>query len=291
MSVPGVYDLIGANASDQERAFYNRNYAFEPRDLAAHPTPQDLAEMWRRLDRPENELVLQRLGDLRDKRVLLLGNGVSLKEIAFAAQKPRILVYTDLSLNAVLFVRKSVGGTVSSPPLVFASVDATDIPFGADSFDIVYGYAAIHHLERVDEFLGGVVRVLAPGGKAVFMDDAYAPIWQASKTTWLRPLMAYSHRHTGISPQDTRATLHGGFREKELARTIEEVGGSPWFQRTSFATYLLYRASEKLLPASFDRALRRPRVARRVRQLDEWAARFALVRKNQIRLVWGLVKE
>jgi 2-polyprenyl-3-methyl-5-hydroxy-6-metoxy-1,4-benzoquinol methylase len=244
-----------------------------------------------RFDQPQDELVLERLGDLRGKRVLLLGNGVSLKEIAFVAQEPKLLVHSDLSLNAVLWVRESVAGIAASSPIVYAAIDAADIPFEGGSFDVVYGYAMVHHLERVDDFVAGVVRVLAPGGEAVFMDDGYAPAWQASKMTWLRPLMAYSHRRTGISPEDTRATLAGGFREEDLARTIESVGGNPWFQRTSLVTYLLYRASEKLLPARLDAALRRPCVARRVCKFDEWAARFELVRKNQIRLVWGLAKD
>lgn len=225
------------------------------------------------------------------KRVLLLGNGVSFKEIALLALDPDLLVYTDLSLGAVTRVRESITDIASNSPIVFAAVDATRLPFREDSFDVVYAYAVVHHLERVDDFLADVVRVLAPGGRAVFMDDGYVPAWQAIKTTWLRPIMAYAHRRQGISPEDLRATLTGGFREEDLARTILALDGHPWFERTSLITYLLYRATSRLLPNRLHQALESAGIARRIRQLDEWAAHFEVVRRNRIRLVWGLVKD
>jgi hypothetical protein len=75
-----------------------------------------------------------------------------------------------------------------------------------------------------------------------------------------------------------------------LARTITTVGGTTWFERTSLVAYVLYLASVKLLPVGVDCFLRRPYVARRVRHIDERAARFNFARRNQIRLIWGSVK-
>jgi len=159
--------------------------------------------------------------------------------MVFLAHQPSLLVNSDPRFNAVSRIRESVAGIASNLPILFAAVDAADIPFQGGSFDVVYAYAMVHHLERVDDFLSGVVRVLAPGGKAVFMDEGYALAWQAIKRTWPRPLMTYTHWRSGISPEDLRATLAGGLREEDSARTIVAVGGDPWFQRTSLFAYLL----------------------------------------------------
>ena len=148
----------------------------------------------------------------------------------------------------------------------------------------------VHHLPERERFFRSVLRVLRPNGRTVFMDDAFAPIWHYSKQTWLRPLMRHSHRSTGISPEDYRFSMTGGFKESELVTEIRRAGGMPWFERTSFATYLVYRAAEKLLPARLDARLRRPGVARRLQWLDDRLCNLKPLADNRIRLVWGFTK-
>ena len=263
MPVSGIYDLTDPVACRDERAFYDREYA-EGTPAQAHPVPlSDLEDLWHRPDSPENAAVLQRLGSLAGKRVLLIGNGTSRKELALLAQHPGVLIYSDLSIEALIETQR-VTKTLAHPAQIeFAAVDAMRIPFAPESFDVVYGFAMVHHLAPLDPFLEGVARVLAPNGIAVFMDDGFSPMWQASKRTWLWPLMRFSHWRTGISPEDARCTATGGFREDELAEMIAGVGGVPHFERLSLLTYLVYRASEKLLPAKLDRSLRNPVLARR----------------------------
>jgi SAM-dependent methyltransferase len=159
------------------------------------------------------------------------------------------------------------------------------------SVDLVYGYAFVHHLADIDQFLGETYRVLRPGGRCVFMDNRYSPAWQALKLGVLRPLMSYFHRQEPISPEDQRATLTGWYREEELAAKITAIGAMPYFRRSSLCHYLFTRASERLPPqrlfrwAASQRALLRALV-----RLDTYLSRFGVVRANQIRLVWGFTK-
>ena len=169
-----------------------------------------------------------------------------------------------------------------------ASIDALCLPCHDESFDVVYGYAMVHHIPDIRSFLKDVYRVLTPGGWCVFFDDAFAPVWHYAKRTVLRPLMLYSHRTTGISPEDLRFSMSGGFREKMLWDIIAEIGGEPWFERTGFLTYLWTRAAEKLLPARLIPVFKAPVLGRCVAAADRLFA--PVFRSNYIRIAWGFRK-
>jgi SAM-dependent methyltransferase len=222
------------------------------------------------------------------RRILLLGNGGSEKELAFLGLNPALLVYSDLSSTAVraLFERYDVAPY--RQVLRGAAIDALSLPCHDASFDVVYGYAMVHHIADIPSFLREVHRVLKPGGQCVFLDDAFAPVWHYSKRTILRPLMMYSHRTTGISPEDYRFSMSGGFREKDLAAIIRQLGGEPWFERTGFLTYLWTRAVEKLLPAALRRTFAGPRLGSSMAALDRLLA--PVLSSNFIRIAWGFHK-
>jgi SAM-dependent methyltransferase len=153
--------------------------------------------------------------------------------------------------------------------------------------DVVYGYAMVHHLPDVQAFLAEIARVLKPGGRAVFMDDAFAPLWYYSKTTVLYPLMKYSHRRHGISSEDLRATMEGGYRPQMIAEMITALGGTPFHERRCFAQYLWHRAAEKLLPPALRTRALSPGLGRTLQGFDQAFSRFGWYRSNLIRLVWG----
>ena len=291
----GVYDLI-ENDSDtiairEEKAFYDSTYQLsegrntEKRDVA------DLFRLWCQVDKPENEMILKQVGDLAGKRILLLGNGSSQKELYFLTYEPALVIYTDLSPFASVAIRERFDLKGYQDVLRYAAVDAQNLPFEAETFDIVYGFAMVHHLPRIEKFLKGVSRVLKPGGKAVFLDDAYSPLWHFSKKTFLRPLMKYSHNKTGISPEDLRFSMAGGFKEQDLRSHMSGLKVDPWFQRKSLFTYIIYRAATKLFPKRALRFLERPLVAAAIVKFDNAICKIPLLKKNQIRLIWGMTKK
>jgi SAM-dependent methyltransferase len=281
----GILDFVASAERADEREYYEEEYASAAVGGTGDITALD--QEWRDPVLILNHLLWEQLGPMSGKRVVLLGNGDSEKELFFLRQDPEVLVFSDLSTVAVRSVRDRYDLEAYGDRVRFAAIDAFDLPLDDESVDLVYGNAFVHHLDDVDRFLAEVARVLRPGGRAVFMDDAYAPLWQHAKQTWLRPLMNYTHRREPISPEDLQFTLAGGFREDDLAPRIRAVGGDPWFHRQSFLYYLWTRIRDRLVPRRMKYLADSPRILRPLIALDERLERFAVVRQNLIRLVWG----
>jgi len=288
--VDGVgYQLCEQDKKAAEREFYDESYDM-PGTTEGSTEIRTLFSEWDRPDQPQNKIVREYLGDISDDVVLMLGNGASYKELTFLMDAPRKLIYSDLSLNASRRLRSEFDLQGYDDQLITASIDAESLPFDDESVDVVYAYAMVHHLPNLDLFFAEVHRVLRPGGKAVFMDDAHSAPWAWAKFGPLKRLMRYSHSSSGISPEDYRFSMSGGFKEPELAKQIKRVGGEPFFQRTSFANYILCRGSEKCLPKKVSKWVCRGFPARAAQYLDRLGARANFYRDWQIRLVWGFVK-
>jgi SAM-dependent methyltransferase len=285
----GVVDFVRVEERGPERAFYDDFYSHAP-SLNSLPSPSSLARIWTGPDAPwEMQVVWRRLGSLRDRTILLLGNGESVRELHMLVQQPRALIYSDLSPVGLRALRQQLDVT-GYDGVLFAAMDALDLPLRDESVDLVYGFAFAHHLPELERFLAEVARVLRPGGRCVFMDDAHSPVWQELKLKWLRPLMRLSHRYQPRSPEDLRETLSGGFREPRLAAAIEAVGGEPWFERVALLYYVWMRAAGTLLPARVRRLRLHAVVARACMSADRLLLRSRWGRRNMIRLVWGFDK-
>jgi SAM-dependent methyltransferase len=169
-STLGVVDLVEERAPGSERAYYDEYYGRH----TALPQSSDLnafGATWTSRDAPwEMQRVWDRLGDIAGKTVLLLGNGQSHAELYMLTARPRALIYSDLSPIGLRHISAQFGDAGS---VFFAAIDALDLPIRDETVDIVYGFAFVHHLPDLDRFLGEVARVLRPGGRAVFMDNAY----------------------------------------------------------------------------------------------------------------------
>ncbi len=254
------------------------------------PPLESLERQWRSRYYPMNNMVLERVGDVRDKDVLLLGNGTSEKELYLLTQGPASMIVSDLSPVAAQAAHDRWAPEVGDR-VMWAAIDGTALPFPEESLDVVYAYAMVHHVEDVGGLLAETGRVLRPNGRAVFMDDGYSPLWQGAKTTALKPLMRYFHSKEPPSPEDLRFTMHGGFREEELAKLIRAAGCEPWFERSSFVHYLFTRASERLPPQRLFRYLAgREALLNGLIAADRGLERVPGMRRNLIRLVWGMTK-
>jgi ubiquinone/menaquinone biosynthesis C-methylase UbiE len=227
---------------------------------------------------------------IEGKRVLVIGNGDSEKELALLSFKPALLIYSDLSSAAVqaTFGRYDLSGY--SPLLLGAAIDALDLPVPDESVDVVYGYAIVHHLPHIQLFLREVHRVLKPNGWCVFADDGLAPMWHLCKRTILRALMRHSHRKSGISPEDYRFSMSGGFRQHDLEKTMLALGCNPFFERASLLTYMWHRGVTKLLPRRLHRTLTPGGLGRCLAATDRALSNICIFRANLIRLVWGFEK-
>ena len=254
---------------------------------------RDISELeasWAHPAKPVNRALARHLGDLTARKVLLVGNGGQAQELFLLAQRPQVLIFSDLSSAGLTQVRDRFDLREHEGRVWFASIDTLDLPLEDASVDVVYGNAIVHHLPDRERFLAEVVRVLRPGGRAVFVDAGYSPLWQRAKFSVLRPLFELSHRRIPRSPEDMRDTREGGFHEGDLAQTIHAVGAEPWLERLSLTYYLWRRATLVLLPARLAQHAEHPRIAGPLIRFDERLGRSPRAHRHLIRLLWGLHK-
>lgn len=97
----------------------------------------------------------------RNKRVLDLGcnNGYGTELIARGAAR---VVGADVSPRSIEAAR------VRCPALDFVLVDGTSLPFPDASFDAVFSFQVIEHIEDPSPYLAEIRRVLVPGGFVMF---------------------------------------------------------------------------------------------------------------------------
>lgn len=282
--VEGVPDFVGEFDNEAERAFFDDRYR---RDAERIWSSEDVAALWEDRRLPYLATLRALVGPLAGRRVLTIGNGSSLKEFAFLADDPEAVIYSDLSANGMARLGRLAPWAAADPRAHFAAIDAFRLPVPDRSIDLLYGFAVVHHLPDVERFLAEAARVVAPGGRALFFDDGYAPVWQKAKTTLLRPVMRWSQEKHGMSPEDVRFSLSGGFREEQLSRWITAHGLEPSFVRRDVLYFLFQRGSEKLLPPRLHDAVFRPAVTGLLARLDEQLVRLPAGRRNAVRLMWG----
>jgi SAM-dependent methyltransferase len=76
---------------------------------------------------------------------------------------------TGIDISEVAIARASAAAGRWLPDSRFLVMDAEQLEFADDSFDLVYGSAIIHHLDLA-RALREVARVLRPTGKAIFIE-------------------------------------------------------------------------------------------------------------------------
>lgn len=283
----GCYDFANLYQSGGDRAYYDSHYhhgAADPRSVLG---VDRLKKSWEQ--DTSFKLLRDMVGDVRERRVLLLGNGVSVKELYFVFEGADVF-YTDVSLEAVRAVKcqyQVSGLPVSGAGAIqFHAVDALHLPFEDQAFDIIYGCAFVHHIEDLSTLFGEVHRCLKRGGKCIFLDDAYSPVWQCAKATILWPLRTFSQWRSGISPEDKLATQKGGYRVGELQDILKQHGFRHLiYRRTMFFEHLMHRGATKMLSKRLGQAF-----VPIGRFIDRRVVGPRWVERHGRLLVWGYIK-
>lgn len=289
--IDGCVDFVGSSTNrEEELQFYNQRYEKFESSFFPERLEYEIEEIWRDRLFPSCQDILKALADLDNKSTLCLGNGSSLKELYFAKRGANVCI-SDLSLSAILRTKRIASREIDCGSISFHAIDALHLPFADSSLDVVYGYAFVHHLADKVSFLEEAFRVLKGNGVCVFFDDSYSWLWHTLKMRFMRPLRNYSHKRSGISPQDYRASMAGGFKEQEIQAWGLEAGfsGEYFYIKHELLTYLWLRGMEKLLRLGPRNMIVRL-VGSFLSNIDDVGGRFAQYRKNMVRIVWGFKK-
>jgi len=287
----GCIDFATKKSNDKE--FYEKRYAGSSVCKIAKLDFEILKRMWFDPALPARKVFFNELDikSLRNKCVLLLGNGKSLKELYFLKLGAKV-IYTDISVKAVADIKCKFDFDAYEDKIVFHAVDACNIPLSNESIDIVIGYGFVHHLDDPDSFIREVYRVLKQGGECLFRDAAYSSMWQRSKFSFLKPIVNYSHKRWGISPEDKKATHRGGYYKQEVENWRNKYNFSEMtFVRFGLLSYIFRRGSEKLFGYNkFIEAVRKV-VVPILFNIDNFIAKRSVSFSNiSINLVWGFKK-
>ncbi|TAJ98622.1 MAG: class I SAM-dependent methyltransferase [Chloroflexota bacterium] len=108
-----------------------------------------------------------RFADGKDRDVLEIGVGMGADHLEWAKAGPAKLVGVDLTPRAVDHTRSRFR-VAGYRPSVFVA-DAEQLPFAAESFDLVYSYGCLHHSPNTAQAISEVFRVLRKDGTARIM--------------------------------------------------------------------------------------------------------------------------
>lgn len=122
---------------------------------------------------PENRWILEKLGDLKGKKLLDIGCG-SGESTVFLSSLGAEATGLDLSPDMIRVAETLAGESGSTAR--FRTGDAQSLPFPDKSFDVVYAANVMHHCDP-DRCIAEWRRVLKDGGVLAFWDPlAHNPV-------------------------------------------------------------------------------------------------------------------
>ncbi|MCS6813888.1 MAG: class I SAM-dependent methyltransferase [Cyanobacteria bacterium] len=116
---------------------------------------------------PENRFILRHLGDVTGKRLLDLGCGAGENSVYFALQGAQCTAadYSPGMVEVAQRLAQANGVTIEG-----AVINAMDLDFPDNSFDIVYIANLLHHLPEPMAAITEAHRILKPGGRLCFWE-------------------------------------------------------------------------------------------------------------------------
>jgi ubiquinone/menaquinone biosynthesis C-methylase UbiE len=204
------------------RSFWERTPCGSWDATAPEGSPEYFEQIERR--RYELEPFIQGLGDFRSTRgldVLEIGVGLGTDHMQFARAGAR-LTGIDLTEKGIELVRRRLAFEGLSSDL--RTADAEQLPFPAESFDVVYSWGVLHHTPETPRAVREAIRVLRPGGRICVM--LYARHSWVAYGLWVRhgPL-------SGRPFRSLRDVLHHhmeslgtqGFTKREIKRMFAGI--------------------------------------------------------------------
>lgn len=158
-----VYQFLAKKYQTKDWTFMN--YGFQDFDTSKDPVlkPED------QHDKYFIQLYHQVVSsvDLKGLKVLEIGSGRGGgSDYIMRYFDPASMTGVDFSNNAIQFCKNQY----NTPHLDFVQGNAENLPFEANSFDVVVNVESSHCYANMDNFLKEVHRVLKPGGKFLFSD-------------------------------------------------------------------------------------------------------------------------
>ena len=134
------------------------------------------------------EYAFHLLGDVRGKDVLDLGCGSGENTLLLAHRKAKVIAL-DISPDLIHVAKRRMSINAVFNDVEFLTASAHDLPLPNESVDVVFGIAILHHLDMAI-ISAQVMRVLRPGGRAIFQE----PMRDSGMLRIVRKLIPYKQK-------------------------------------------------------------------------------------------------
>lgn len=124
---------------------------------------------------PEYKTAVTMLGDVKKKKILVLGCGLGEEAVFLALQGAKVTAI-DISKEMLVATKKLAQKYKVETKIIYKQMNAEKLSYSKESFDCVFGCNILHHI-NLQEGLKEIKRVLKKGGVGVFSEPlAYNPL-------------------------------------------------------------------------------------------------------------------
>jgi SAM-dependent methyltransferase len=150
--------MVDTGKQEREREFHNRAFADRTR--------RTLGGFYSIVRDARLEFEARLLPECEGLRVLEYGCGAGTYSAILAARGARV---TGIDISDVAIEQASEKARSQGLSVQYLRMDAEQLEFPTDTFDIICGVAILHHLD-LDKAFSSLARVMKPGGRAVFWE-------------------------------------------------------------------------------------------------------------------------
>ena len=149
-----------AKRLQNEEIFHDKKYIEEDNALPSHYKLQPTALIY--------ECMKEMIGDISNKNVLEYGCGDGWITVDLAG-KAKTLDTFDISSTAIQRTQQELAKRKLNDRCRIRKMSAEKLDYYDQSFDIVFGFAILHHLD-LGKAIAELYRVMKPGGYAIFAE-------------------------------------------------------------------------------------------------------------------------
>ncbi len=148
---------------DREQEFHDRRFA---NDTERQEKVSKFYKITNSIQQAREKLLLSHA---QDSKIIEYGCGKGSYAFELARQGAQLVTGIDISPVAIELARTEAETKGLSENLEFTVMNAENLEFTPNSYDLICGSGILHHLE-LDRALASIVKVLQPNGKAVFLE-------------------------------------------------------------------------------------------------------------------------
>jgi 2-polyprenyl-3-methyl-5-hydroxy-6-metoxy-1,4-benzoquinol methylase len=146
---------------------------------------------------------VEMLGNVKGKKVLDIGSGHGSTALKLAQQGA---IVTSVDIAPKLIEGCKHRAQINNFPVDFMVMDASNMNFEPEIFDIVLGFRTIHHLQDIKKFFADSKRLLKPSGFVIVVEpQKYNPFVEFGRNFIKNDVESRTSTEHPITPSDIKS--------------------------------------------------------------------------------------